>query len=69
MNHLRRESGMFVALAAICGVLAVSNASFYGAENVANTVRQIAMLARSPSAWRSSSSPAGSTCPSARSSA
>ncbi len=44
MSHLRREFGMFVALAAICAVLSYSNAAFYGSSNVQDTTRQIAML-------------------------
>ncbi len=41
---MRKELGMFVALAALCGLLAASNPAFYGDANVLNTTRQIAML-------------------------
>ena len=41
---IRRELGMFVALAAICLTLWASNAQFLGISNVVNTTRQIGML-------------------------
>lgn len=41
---VRREFGMFVALAAICAGLWASNADFLGISNIANTTRQIGML-------------------------
>ncbi|MDB5297201.1 MAG: Sugar transport system permease [Phycisphaerales bacterium] len=41
---LRRESGMWVALVALCFVLFSSNPDFLGQSNVLNTTRQIAML-------------------------
>ena len=44
MSHLRRELGMFVALAVIGLGLWFSNPDFLGASNVGNTVRQISML-------------------------
>ena len=44
MSHLRREFGMFVALAVICLGLWFSNGDFLSASNIENTVRQIAML-------------------------
>ncbi|MGE5608230.1 MAG: ABC transporter permease [Bacillota bacterium] len=44
MSHLRRELSMFVALAAMCLGLYVSNPDFLGQSNLVNTTRQIAML-------------------------
>jgi ribose transport system permease protein len=41
---IRRELGMFVALAAICFTLWASNAQFLGISNIVNTTRQIGML-------------------------
>jgi ribose transport system permease protein len=41
---MRRELGMFVALAAICFGLWASNPDFLGISNVVNTTRQIGML-------------------------
>jgi ribose transport system permease protein len=41
---MRRELGMFVALAAICFGLWASNPAFLGVSNVVNTTRQIGML-------------------------
>src|SRR6476646_6369177 len=44
MSHLRRELGMFVALALMCVGLYVSNPDFLSHSNIVNTSRQIAML-------------------------
>jgi ribose transport system permease protein len=41
---MRRELGMFVALAAMCLMLFVSNPDFLGPSNALNTMRQISML-------------------------
>src|SRR4051794_6397451 len=41
---MRRELGMFVALALMCLGLWFSNPDFLGQSNVMNTTRQIAML-------------------------
>lgn len=41
---MRRELGMFFALAVLCGVLAASNRLFVGQGNLVDTSRQIAML-------------------------
>ena len=41
---LRRESGMFVALVALCLLLFYFNPTFLGQSNVSNTTRQISML-------------------------
>ncbi len=41
---MRRELGMFIALAAMCVLLFASNADFLGPSNALNTMRQIAML-------------------------
>lgn len=44
MNQLRREFGMFVALALMCLGLWLSNSAFLEQANVINTTRQIGML-------------------------
>src|SRR5947209_3491624 len=44
MSYLRREFGMFVALALMCVGLYVSNPDFLSQSNMVNTTRQIAML-------------------------
>ncbi len=44
MSYLRRELGMFLALALMCLGLYVSNHDFLGQSNILNTGRQIAML-------------------------
>ncbi len=41
---MRKELGIFAALAAMCVVIGISNHDFYGATNLFNTTRQIAML-------------------------
>ena len=41
---LRRESGMWVSLVALCFVLYSSNSDFLGQSNVINTTRQLSML-------------------------
>jgi ribose transport system permease protein len=41
---LRRESGMWVSLVALCFVLYSSNSDFLGQSNVINTTRQVSML-------------------------
>ncbi len=41
---MRRELGIFVALALMCFALWLSNSDFLGASNVINTTRQISML-------------------------
>src|ERR1700721_1852740 len=42
--RLRRELGMFVALASICLLLFLNNPGFLDAGNIVNVTRQIAML-------------------------
>jgi len=44
MSHLRRELGMFIALAMMCLGLWISNPHFLEQSNIFNTSRQIAML-------------------------
>lgn len=44
MAHLRRELGMFFALALMCAGLYISNHDFLSQSNIVNTTRQIAML-------------------------
>lgn len=41
---MQKELGMFIALLVMCGAIALSNSDFYGASNMVNTSRQIAML-------------------------
>src|SRR3954451_23535765 len=41
---MKRETGMGVALLAMCVALYVSNPDFLGASNAINTLRQISML-------------------------
>ena len=43
-SGMRRELGMFVALALMCIALWISNPDFLGQSNVLNTTRQISML-------------------------
>jgi ribose transport system permease protein len=41
---MRKEIGMFCALVALCLVIGISNTDFFGATNLTNTSRQVAML-------------------------
>ena len=41
---MRKELGMFCALVALCLIIGISNHDFFGATNLTNTSRQVAML-------------------------
>ena len=41
---MRKELGMFCALVALCLIIGISNTDFFGATNLTNTSRQVAML-------------------------